>query len=224
MSRLNAREFVAALLAGLLRPPRAVPPRAVLAAGRGWRYARSATSAGFGAVELRWRAAHAAGLADLDPAEEITGVLDGGPPFTAFDMRVMGARAPSRRTVSMVHLPAALPPVAVIPDPDNGEPCAEGRVGPVPPWAALGFQRPAELDAAPPPDHPGFAEALVTGEVLDLTRRLGLTGWRIAGPDLIWVSRPGPDGPLPAERLVAVLEGLGALAGALPPEVVARYA
>ncbi|GAA4256658.1 hypothetical protein [Dactylosporangium darangshiense] len=218
---MSAREIVTALLAALMRPPRALPPRAVLAAERGWHYARSFSADGFGALERRWRAAHVHDVDDLDPADELTGALDDGPAFTVFDAAVLGE--PSRRTVCVVHLPVALPPVAVVPDPDNGEPEAEGRVGPVPPWAPLGFQRPAELDGAPPAEHPGFAEEIVTGEVLDLTRRHALTGWRIAGRDLLWVSRPA-DGPLPPDRVVEVVLALAALARALPPGVVARYA
>ncbi|MGI5241611.1 hypothetical protein [Dactylosporangium sp. CA-139066] len=218
---MSAREIVAALLAALMRPPRPLTPRALLATDRGWRYARSTTEAGFGALAGRWRAARFRGLDDLDPSDELTGTL--GLPFTVFDVAVLGAPAPSRRTVCVVHLPTALPPVAVVPDPDNGEPAAEGRVGPVPPWAPLGFQRPPELDGAPPASHPAFAEELVTGEVLDLTRRHGLTGWRIAGPDLLWVSPP-PDGPLSPDRVVEVLDALLALARALPSAVVARYA
>ncbi|WP_432968357.1 hypothetical protein [Dactylosporangium sp. CA-233914] len=184
-------------------------PRAQLAAERGWRYARS----GSGDIERRWH------TADLDPSDEVAGTL--GLPFTVFDTTVLGAPDRAPRTVCVLHLPVELPPAAVIPDPANGEPCAEGRVGPVPPWAALAFQHPPELDGAPPPEHPDFADALVTGGVLDLTRRRGLIGWRIAGRDLIWVSRPGA--PLPPERLVAVIESLAELAAALPADIVARY-
>ncbi|WP_433040403.1 hypothetical protein [Dactylosporangium sp. CS-033363] len=195
-------------------------PRARLAQERGWRYARRGSRPGFGVVEARWRAAGAE-VDELDPADELTGAIaPGGRPFTLFDTTVLGSSA-GYRTVSVLHLPVALPPVAVVPDPDNGEPLAEGRVGPVPPWAALAFQHPPELDGAPPASHPGFAEALVTGEVLDVTRRFGLLGWRIAGKDLVWVSRPGDR--LVPERVVAVLQALAALAAALPAPVVHRY-
>ncbi|MEU7871492.1 hypothetical protein [Dactylosporangium sp. NPDC049140] len=194
--------------------------RAQLAFERGWHYARRGSRPGFGAVEDRWRAAGAA-VADLDPADELTGAVEpAGRLFTLFDTTVLGSSA-GYRTVSVLHLPVALPPVAVIPDPANGEPSAEGRVGPVPPWAALAFQHPPELDGAPPARHPAFADALVTGEVLDVTRRYGLLGWRIAGRDLVWVSRPGDR--LAPDRIVALLPALAALAAVLPPSVVRVY-
>nr|BFE58892.1 hypothetical protein GCM10020063_034180 [Dactylosporangium thailandense] len=199
---------------------RARAPRAQLASDRGWRYSRHGSRPGFGAVEDRWRRAGNP-VADLDPADELTGAVDAaGRPFTLFDTTVLGSAG--YRTVSVLHLPVALPPVAVMPDPIDGEPCAEGRVGPVPPWAALAFQHPPELDGAPPPEHPSFAGELVTGEVLDVTRRLGLLGWRIAGRDLVWVSRPGDR--LDPDRVVAVLEALATLATVLPPAVVRSYA
>ncbi|MFI5907510.1 hypothetical protein [Dactylosporangium sp. NPDC051541] len=196
-------------------------PRAQLAQDHGWRYARRGSAPGFGTVEGRWRAA-GAHVADLDPAEELTGAIaPTGRPFTLFDTTVLGG-ARGYRTICLLHLTVVLPPVAVVPDPDSGEPSPEGRVGPVPPWAALAFQRPPELDGAPPAEHPAFADAIVTGEVLDVTRRAGLLGWRIAGRDLIWVTRPGDR--LAPERIVPVLQGLAEVALALPRGVVAAYA
>jgi hypothetical protein len=195
------------------------PSRRDMGIARGWRYRNRMWG---GNLAERWRQSYGDAVNEVFPQNEVGGEW-GGYPFTIFDTMILKgpllSRGKSLRTVFMVHLPVALPSVAVIPGQYPNGPYAEGRVGAVPPWVWIpppDAGRPPPFAEAPPPPFPEYPSRLVTPDVLDLTIRLGLVGWRIEGRDLIWFCLPGVDEYL-ASR---VLERLVAVARAFPADVL----
>lgn len=140
------------------------------------------------------------------PARIRTGTVDGFE-YTAFDAMItvggLRERRDSIRTISMVHLPVALPDVRLRPRLLN-----EDEWGPMP---AVALEPPWNCDLLPrlrgiglmesgedptgeltaEADVPGLAEELVTRDVVDMSVLCGLIHWRVHARDLIYVSFPG---------------------------------
>lgn len=175
----------------------------------GWlrRYAeaRAAVEVFRAALAERW-ATYGDEVRQVAPSRIMTGTVDGFE-YTAFDAMIMigglRERRDSVRTISMVHLPMALPDVRLRPRLLN-----EDELGPMPavalepPWNCdiLPRLRAVELaesgadptgDLTAEADVPGLAEELVTGDVIDMSVLCGLFHWRVHARDLIFVSFPG---------------------------------
>jgi hypothetical protein len=175
----------------------------------GWLRRKSETGAAEeefrAALAQRW-AAYGDEVRQVAPSRIRTGTI-GGFEYTAFDAMIKSGglreRRDSVRTISMVHLPMALPDVRLRPRLRGEE-----ELGPMPavalepPWNCdiLPRLRAVELfqsgddptgDLTAEADVPGLAEELVTGDVVDMSVLCGLIHWRVHARDLIFVSFPG---------------------------------
>ena len=157
------------------------------------------------ALAERW-SAYGDEVRQVWPARIRTGTVDGFE-YLAFDAMIMAGglreRRDSVRTISMVHLPVALPDVRLRP-----RLLDEDELGPIPavalepPWNCdllVRLRAMALLESGDDPtgdltaeaDVPGVAEELVTREVIDMSVLCGLIHWRVHARDLIFVSFPG---------------------------------
>lgn len=169
------------------------------------------------------------------PSRPRTGTVD-GLGYLAFDATIMiGGRRERResvRTVSMVHLPVALPDVRLRP-----RLLIEDELGPMPavalepPWNCDLLPRIRALDLldsgedptselTAEADVPGLAEELVTRDVIDMSVVSGILQWRVHARDLIFVSIPGAG---VVDDVMPTVTNLAHIAHKFPPVTLQKY-
>jgi hypothetical protein len=186
------------------------------------------------ALAERW-AAYGDEVRVVAPSRVRTGTVD-DVAYTAFDAMILEGglrqRRDSVRTISMVHLPVALPDVRLRP-----RLLIEDELAPMPavalepPWNCdlLPRLRAVELarsgddptgDLTAEADVPGLAEELVTGEVVDISVLTGLIHWRVHARDLIFVSVPGVG---VVADVTPTVTNLASIARKFPPVTLEKY-
>ncbi|BCJ48359.1 hypothetical protein GCM10010168_77150 [Actinoplanes ianthinogenes] len=184
----------------------------------------------------RW-AAYGAAADKLTPTAVTTGTVD-GVAFTVFTTTDLAGGllqlAASTRNVCLVHLPVVLPDLRLRPRlRDEWEAGEFPPVASEPPWncdLVLRAHANSTLENLDDPgtglvaeaDVPGFAEAMVTPEVIEASVRTGITHWRVHGQDLLFVTVPG-SGVLTEAESTAVVTGLAQIAKAFPQETLHRF-
>jgi len=193
-----------------------------LAASRGWQFAPSDP-----ALFARW---HGGPFAKDGDMRETVGVVRGdvaGVPFTAFDFRVRTKVEVTNgiwrdedwytRTIWVMHLPAALPPVEC----DRArwvQKVADRALGKKPvPTGDDAFDKSFALYSS----SPEFVGALLAPELRLWLRQHKITGWWLSGSDLLFTKETWFR--VRSRQLVAVAEELAEMVSHFPSGIWEQY-